>query len=99
METDLIMAGLSHQITFLGSIAAYIVLVIALIVLTAQRVEAEMIEAKKEIKPICASCKKIRDDKGSWNQMEAYLSQHADLQFSHGLCPECMKKMYPEEAV
>jgi len=31
--------------------------------------------------------------------MEAYLSQHADLQFSHGLCPECMKKMYPEEAV
>lgn len=105
MEADLIMAGLSHQITFLGSIAAYIVLVIALIVLTAQRVEEEMIEAKKEIKtiagfiPICASCKKIRDDKGSWNQMEAYLSQHADLQFSHGLCPECMKKMYPEEAV
>ena len=47
METDLIMAGLSHQITFLGSIAAYIVLVIALIVLTAQRVEEEMIEAKK----------------------------------------------------
>lgn len=42
--------------------------------------------------PICASCKKIRDDKGYWNQLEKYISEHSETQFSHGLCPECAKK-------
>jgi PAS domain-containing protein len=46
--------------------------------------------------PICASCKKIRDDKGFWNQIEAYLSAHSELEFSHSLCPECAHKLYPE---
>lgn len=46
--------------------------------------------------PICAGCKKIRDDRGYWRQIESYLSAHADVDFSHGLCPECMKKLYPE---
>jgi len=46
--------------------------------------------------PICASCKKIRDDKGFWNQMEAYISNHSEAEFSHGICPECQKKLYPE---
>ena len=46
--------------------------------------------------PICASCKKIRDDKGCWHQMEEYVSTHSDVVFSHGLCPECAKKLYPE---
>lgn len=44
--------------------------------------------------PICAGCKKIRDDKGYWNQIEKYISEHADVQFSHGMCPECRKKYY-----
>lgn len=44
--------------------------------------------------PICASCKKIRDDKGYWNQIENYISSHSDAQFSHGICPECAKKLY-----
>ena len=44
--------------------------------------------------PICASCKKIRDDKGYWNQLEHYLSKHANLEFSHGICPECREKIY-----
>ena len=48
------------------------------------------------ILPICASCKKIRDDKGYWNQIEEYLEQHSEAQFSHGLCPECTEKLYPE---
>ena len=48
------------------------------------------------ILPICSYCKKIRDDKGSWNQLEAYISEHTDAKFSHGLCSECAKKMYPE---
>lgn len=48
--------------------------------------------------PICASCKKIRDDQGFWNQIEAYISQHSDAKFSHGICPDCVRKLYPEVA-
>lgn len=46
--------------------------------------------------PICASCKKIRDDKGYWNEIEAYIQDHSEADFSHGICPECAKKFYPE---
>lgn len=46
--------------------------------------------------PICASCKKIRDDEGYWTQVEAYLMKHTDAHFSHGLCPDCAEKLYPE---
>ncbi|MFI5295266.1 MAG: hypothetical protein ACHQ0Y_09610 [Thermodesulfovibrionales bacterium] len=58
--------------------------------------------AVKEIKqlsgllPICASCKKIRDDKGCWNQIETYISKHSEAEFTHSICPECAKKLYPE---
>jgi hypothetical protein len=45
--------------------------------------------------PICASCKKIRDDRGYWNQIETYISDHSEADFSHGLCPECAEKLYP----
>ena len=46
--------------------------------------------------PICASCKKIRDDKGYWNQIEAYIRDHSEAEFSHGICPECSRRLYPE---
>lgn len=46
--------------------------------------------------PICSSCKKIRDDKGYWNQIEAYISKHSKAEFSHAICPSCTKKIYPE---
>lgn len=61
-------------------------------------------EARKNIKilsgllPICASCKKIRNDRGSWEQMEQYIRSHSEAEFSHGICPECMKRDYPEYA-
>ncbi len=48
------------------------------------------------ILPICSSCKKIRDDKGYWNQLEAYFSLYSNAQFSHGICPDCAKKLYPD---
>ncbi|MDO9209343.1 MAG: GAF domain-containing protein [Deltaproteobacteria bacterium] len=48
----------------------------------------------KGIFPICASCKKIRDDKGYWRQIEAYIRDHSEAEFSHGICPDCMKKLY-----
>ncbi len=46
--------------------------------------------------PICANCKKIRDDKGYWNQIEEYIIAHSDAEFSHGICPECIKELYPD---
>ncbi len=46
--------------------------------------------------PICASCKKIRDDKGYWNQIESYIKEHSEADFSHSICPECSKKLYAE---
>jgi len=45
--------------------------------------------------PICSSCKKIRDDKGYWNQIEAYIRDHSEAEFSHSICPECVKELYP----
>ena len=46
--------------------------------------------------PICASCKKIRDDKGYWNQIESYIRDHSEVEFSHGICPECAQELYPQ---
>jgi len=46
--------------------------------------------------PICASCKKIRDDKGYWNQLEEYIKDYSGTKFSHGVCPDCIKKLYPD---
>ena len=45
--------------------------------------------------PICASCKRIRDDSGYWKQIEAYLRDHSEAEFSHSICPACVKKLYP----
>jgi PAS domain S-box-containing protein len=50
------------------------------------------------IVPICANCKKIRDDQGYWNQVEAYVQDHTEAEFSHGLCPECAQLLYAEFA-
>lgn len=46
--------------------------------------------------PICASCKKIRDDQGFWLQVEAYVAAHSEATFSHGICPDCARELYPE---
>ncbi|NWJ47992.1 MAG: PAS domain-containing protein [Chloroflexi bacterium] len=63
---------------------------------------AELREALEQIKllsgllPICASCKNIRDDQGYWHQVETYLEDNSDMRFSHGICPNCMQKLYPD---
>jgi preprotein translocase subunit YajC len=62
----------------------------------------ELQQALDEVKtlsgllPMCSSCKKIRDDKGYWSQVEVYISAHSDAMVSHGLCPECARILYPE---
>jgi PAS domain-containing protein len=69
-----------------------------------QRTIAELQDALQKVKtlsgllPICASCKKIRDDKGYWNHVESYIEHHSAAQFSHGICPDCVRKLYPEIA-
>jgi ligand-binding sensor domain-containing protein len=64
----------------------------------ASRVKEALAEIKvlNGLLPICASCKKIRDDRGYWNQIETYISARSEAEFSHGLCPECAKHLYPE---
>ena len=63
-----------------------------------QKSNEDLKAANNEIKtlrgliPICSYCKKIRDDKGIWDILEAYLSKHSEAKFSHGVCPECYKK-------
>ena len=67
-----------------------------------ERLITELQEALANVKtlrgliPICSSCKKVRDDQGYWTQLETYLAQHSDAEFSHGLCLDCLRKLYPE---
>jgi hypothetical protein len=99
---DFMNATAVHGITVIVFFCGNILMVIGLIVLNFQRVEFDLSAAKAEIKtlrgiiPICSSCKKIRDDQGIWNQIETYFRTHSGAEFSHGICPECMQKLYPE---
>jgi hypothetical protein len=63
----------------------------------ARQVEEALAEVKvlTGLLPICSGCKKIRDDHGSWSQMESYIEDHSHAEFSHGICPECMERLYP----
>ena len=56
----------------------------------------EEVKILKGFLPICASCKNIRDDKGYWKQIESYITEHSEAEFSHGICPKCVEKLYPE---
>jgi len=54
------------------------------------------VKALSGLLPICSECKKIRDDKGYWSQLEIYIDTHSEAKFSHGICPDCARKLYPE---
>jgi hypothetical protein len=72
----------------------------------AERIKTNLIEHLEEslkeanllsgFLPICASCKKIRNDQGFWDKIEKYITEHSQAKFSHGICPDCAKKLYPE---
>ncbi len=63
-----------------------------------RELQSAMSEAKphSDFLPICAVCKKIKDETGFWNQVERYVSSHFNAEFTHGICPECVRKLYPE---
>jgi PAS domain S-box-containing protein len=63
-----------------------------------RKAQEKKIEDLSKLLPICSSCKKIRSDSGFWQDVELYLLEHSDTLCSHGICPECLKKLYPEEA-
>jgi PAS domain S-box-containing protein len=89
--TEPIVRGMAHDITERKQIED-----------ERERLVEDLQKALAEIKqlsgllPICSGCKKIRDDKGYWNQIEEYISAHSEATFSHGLCPDCLKKLYPD---
>jgi AmiR/NasT family two-component response regulator len=56
----------------------------------------DQVKTLRGLLPICSSCKRVRDDEGYWHQLEVYIQEHSEAVFSHGLCPECAKKLYPE---
>lgn len=56
------------------------------------------IQVLRELIPICSNCKKVRNDQGYWEQIDHYLREHSDLKFTHGICPDCLKKLYPDFA-
>jgi len=56
------------------------------------------VKALEGLLPICANCKKIRDDQGSWQHIELYISRRAEVDFTHGICPDCERSLYPEFA-
>ena len=103
---------LLHWLPFYGLFIIFLSLVSWYFALTASRRRRAEEERERLIKrlqetlaevktlsgmlPICANCKKIRDDKGYWNQIEAYIGDHSEAEFSHGICPDCAKKLYPE---
>jgi hypothetical protein len=66
-----------------------------------RKVEGELRDALAQVKtltgllPMCANCKKIRDDNGYWSSVEKYISTHSEAEFTHGICPECLEKLYP----
>jgi len=63
-----------------------------------RKLEEALVQVKtlSGLLPICSSCKKIRDDKGYWNQIESYIRDHSEAEFSHSICPECLKRLYPD---
>ena len=64
--------------------------------MTELKTALDHVEQLQGMLPICSTCKKIRDDKGYWNRIESYISKHSKVVFSHGICPDCAKKLYPD---
>lgn len=65
---------------------------------TELRTALEHVKTLHGLLPICSSCKKVRDDHGYWERIDVYIRDHADVEFSHGLCPDCVRSLYPEMA-
>lgn len=95
-------AGSIEGLFIMATFASAFFNAIGLIVLNSQRTEQELKAATAEVKtlrgiiPICSSCKRIRDDQGYWNAVESYIHDHTEAEFSHSLCPDCVRRLFPD---
>ena len=105
VRAPFVRAGLlSGSIAMLVIVAgsALFVRITSPLLMTLQETIASLREALNNVKllsglvPICASCKNIRDDRGYWRALEEYIGEHSEAEFSHGICPDCAKRLYPE---
>ena len=105
IQEALIMAVWTHQVAVIETIinALVRITVLSLVAFLVDRTAKHERELETEVKtlkgilPICSHCKKIRTPENTWEQLEKYISDHSDSQFSHGICPECRDKYYGEE--
>jgi len=74
---------------------SFLILIVGLLVILRTLKLLHKIRHLEGLLPICASCKKIRDGHGNWFQIEGYIRDHSDAEFSHSFCPDCAKKLYP----
>ena len=81
-----------EQILIWQAIAVFASLVVMII---SYRSQTRHVKVLKGLIPICSKCKKVRDDKGYWSQVETYIRDRSEADFSHGICPECVKELYP----
>lgn len=85
-----------------GQSVIIIILTFGFMLMCNDQSNAELQAALREVRtlsgllPICASCKSVRNDQGYWQQIESYLREHTDTVFSHGICPECFRRLYPQ---
>ncbi len=87
--------GAINEVMFLWNIIFVFSLLAAILLMVSEKLQAE-IKTLRGIVPICAHCKKIRDDQGYWQQVEQYVTTHSEARFSHGICPECMDQARAE---
>ncbi len=91
-----------HENAELDEIVTVSIFLVVALALFSIRRWRELQKASVEIKqlkgiiPICASCKNIRDDKGFWQQVEDFVHANTEAEFSHGICPDCIRKLYPD---
>ena len=100
---------ISIDLLLIGSIDAFIVALLVSIILIyfVSRIKeaniinrhlSQEIKALKGILPICSNCNSIRDDKGLWSGFEKYVRQHSEAEFTHSICPDCVRELYPDMA-
>ncbi|MFH2058124.1 MAG: hypothetical protein ABIJ59_04400 [Pseudomonadota bacterium] len=102
--------GEMWKVLFNRFLALFAIWTTTILTLQRKRIEEDRLKAVQEAKelleetkilrgllPICASCKKIRDDKGYWNQIEIFIEKHSDAHFSHGICQDCQEKLYGDQ--
>jgi len=96
---DLLILNVPEHEIYIRSVILFCFVIFGLIVgdtISRLQEALEKVKTLSGFLPICANCKKIRNDKGYWDQVEKYISDHLEVKFSHGICPKCAEELYPD---